>query len=143
MKPDELKALRKGTGLSQQGLANHLGVSRKFVNEMENGAPIDSRTELAVHSLARKVKLISDLYWIDDSIRGTYIVIRRTEREHDRPNALYWGHSETMLYGEFARRKDAERWARALRLSENPRNTRKLERARAAEIAEREAANQG
>lgn len=140
MKPDELKALRKGTGLSQQGLANHLGVSRKFVNEMENGAPIDARTALAVQSLARKVKLISDLFWIDDSIRGTHIVIRRTEREHDRPNALYWGHSETMLYGEFTRRKDAERWARALRLSDNARNTRKLERARAAEVAEAEAA---
>lgn len=143
MKSEELKALRKGTGLSQQGLAAHLGVSRKFVNEMENGVPIDARTELAVQSLARKVKLISDLYWIDDSIRGTHIVIRRTEREHDRPNALYWGHSETMLYGEFSRRKDAERWARALRQSDNPRGTRKLLRARAAEIAEREAANQG
>ena len=83
MKPDELKALRKGTGLSQQGLANHLGVSRKFVNEMENGAPIDSRTELAVQTLARKVKLISDLFWVDESNRNTFIVIRRTEKEHD------------------------------------------------------------
>lgn len=140
MKPDELKALRKGTGLSQQGLANELGVSRKFVNELENGAPIDQRTQLAVQSLARKVKLISDIYWVDDSNRGSHVVIRRTEREHDRPNALYWGHSETMLYGEFTRRKHAERWARALRVTDNPRNTRQLERARAAEIAEREAA---
>lgn len=142
MKPDELKALRKGTGLSQQGLANELGVSRKFVNEMENGAPIDHRTQLAVQSLARKVKLISDLYWVDDSNRSTHIVIRRTVREHDRPNALYWGHSETLLYGEFARRVDAERWARALRTSDNPRNTRPLERARAAEPADRQGVDQ-
>ncbi|ATI54174.1 helix-turn-helix transcriptional regulator [Sphingomonas melonis] len=142
MKPDELKALRKGTGLSQQGLANHLGVSRKFVNEMENGAPIDSRTELAVQTLARKVKLISDLFWVDESNRNTFIVIRRTEKEHDRPNALYWGHSETILYGEFNSRKHAERWARALRQSDDPRGTQKLLRARAAEVAAREATNQ-
>ncbi|KAK0360815.1 hypothetical protein LTR94_025824, partial [Friedmanniomyces endolithicus] len=97
---------------------------------------------LAVQALARKMKLISDLYWVDDSNRGTHIVIRRTEREHDRPNALYWGHSEMMLYGEFAHRKHAERWARSLRASENPRNTRTLRRARANEQAEREIAGQ-
>lgn len=140
MLTEELKALRKGTGLSQQGLANHLGVSRKFVNEMENGAPIDTRTELAVQNLARRVKLISDLFWVDESIRNTFIVIRRTEKEHDRPDALYWGHSETILYGEFNSRKHAERWARALRQSDNPRNTQKLIRARDAEFAEQEAA---
>lgn len=140
MNAEELKALRKGTGLSQQGLANELGVSRKFVNEMENGAPIDRRTELAVHTLARQMKLISDVIWVENSVRGTFIVIRRTMKELERHNALYWGHSETLLYGEFDRRKDAERWARALRQSDNPRGTRKLLRARAAEIAEAEAA---
>lgn len=136
-----MKAIRRGTGLSQEGIANQLGVSRKTVNEMENGAPIDRRTELAMQTLARKIKLISDVFWVEDSIRDTHVVVRRTEREYDRPNAIYSGHSELMLYGEFARRKHAERWWRALCRSDNPRNTRKLLRERAAELKERETAD--
>lgn len=134
MTSEELKAIRRGTGLSQEGIAVQLGVSRKTVNEMENGSPIDRRTELAIHTLARKIKLISDIFWVEDSIRNTFIVVRRTEREFDRPNALYSGHSEVMLYGEFTTRRHAERWRQALCKSDNPRNTRKLRRERDAEI---------
>lgn len=140
MTSEEMKALRKGTGLSQQGVANELGVSRKTVNEMENGAPIDRRTELALQALARKIRLISDVFWVEDSIRGTHVVVRRTLRELDRPNALYYGHSLLMLYGEFKRRDHAERWWRAVGRSTNPRNTRKLLRERAAEQKQRQEA---
>ena len=137
MTSDEMRAIRKGTGLSQQGIAYQLGVSRKTINEMENGAPIDRRTELAMQTLARKIKLVSDVFWAEDSTRGTHIVVRRTEREYDRPNALYSGNSELMLYGEFKRRDHAERWSRALRQSDEPRNTRKLLRERAADLKRR------
>jgi len=141
MTNDEFKSIRKATGLSQEAIARQLGVSRKTVNEMENGAPIDRRTELAMQALAQRIKLISDAYWVEDTIRGTYAVVRRTVREYDRPNALYYGHSEVMLYGEFARYKDAERWRTALLASDNPRNTRKLIRERAAEDLRRRHAN--
>jgi putative transcriptional regulator len=135
----ELRAIRASTGLSQAGLAEALGISRKTYNELEGGATIDQRTRLAMETLARKVKLIRDAYWVEESAKGTWIVIRRTEREIDRPNALYWGQAELMLYGEFANADHAYRWAAALRRADNPRNTRKLERAREAEAREREA----
>jgi DNA-binding XRE family transcriptional regulator len=134
MMSDEMKAIRRGTGLSQEGIANKLGISRKTVNEMENGAPIDRRTELAMQTLARTIKLISDVYYVEDSIRNTYLVVRRTLREYDSAYALYSGHSELMLYGEFNRRGHAERWWKNLNLSNNPRNTRKLLRERKAEF---------
>jgi len=137
MTSEELRAIRKGTGLSQQGIANSLGVSRKTVNEMENGAPIDRRTELAMQTLARKIKLISDVFWVEDSIRDTHLVVRRTVREYDKPDAIYSGHSELVLYGEFNRRAHAERWRLALSGSDNPRNTRKLLRQRRAEQEQR------
>lgn len=138
MTSEEMKAIRQGTGLSQQGIASELGVSRKTVNGMENGGPIDRRTELAMQTLARKIKLVSDVYWIENSIRSTYAVARRTVREYDRPHALYWANTEVMLYGEFTHRKHAERWWKALSMSDNPRNTRKLLRLRAAEHAAHE-----
>ena len=136
MTAEEMKALRKGTGLSQEGIANKLGVSRKTVNEMENGAPIDRRTELAMQTLARTIRLISDSFLVEDTNRNTFMVVRRTDREYDRPNALFWGGHESMLYGEFKKRAHAERWWRALTNSDNPRNTRDLERKRAADVAE-------
>jgi DNA-binding XRE family transcriptional regulator len=137
MTSEEMKAIRKGTGLSQQGIASELGVSRKTINELENGAAIDRRTELAMQTLARKIKLTSDVFWVEDTIRGTHIVVRRTVQEHDRPDALYYGRSLTMLYGEFKRREHAERWWRALSRSDNPRNTRKLLRQRETEQKQR------
>nr|GLK21675.1 hypothetical protein GCM10017606_25020 [Microbacterium terregens] len=135
MTADEMRAIRKGTGLSQQGIANQLGVSRKTVNEMENGGPIDRRTELAMQALARRIKLVSDTFWVEDSVRGTQIVVRRTMREYDDPVALYSGRSEVMLYGEFRQRKHAERWRRALVGSQDPRETTELKRRRAVEVA--------
>lgn len=138
MTGEEIKAIRKGTGLSQEGIGNQLGVSRKTVNEMENGATIDRRTELAMQALARKIKLISDVFWVEDSVRNTHVVVRRTVREYDKPNALYSGHSELILYGEFEHRLHAERWRGALSRSDNPRNSRKLLRQRAADRLNRE-----
>lgn len=137
MTSEEMKSIRKGAGLSQQGIATQLGVSRKTVNELENGAPIDRRTELAMQTLARTIKLISDVFYVEDTIRGTQAVVRRTMREYDNPNVLYSGRSELMLYGEFRRRAHAERWRRALSHSENPRNTRTLLRQRVAEQEKR------
>lgn len=139
MTGDEFKGFRRSVGISQEGLANELGVSRKFVNEIENGAPIDRRTELAIQALASQLKLVSDVYSIEGTNRGTYAVLRRTSRNCDRPHALSWMHSESMLYGEFTRRTAADRWRGALLRSKIPRSTRKLERARAIEAAEREA----
>lgn len=49
MNPAELKALRKGAGLTQGQLAHEIGVSRVFVGLMERGlATIERRTDLAV-----------------------------------------------------------------------------------------------
>ena len=138
MTGEEIKAIRKGTGLSQEGIGNQLGISRKTVNEMENGTTIDRRTELAMQALARKIKLISDVFWVEDSVRNTHVVVRRTVREYDKPNALYSGHSELILYGEFEHRLHAERWRGALSRSDNPRNSRKLLRQRAADRLNRE-----
>lgn len=141
MTAQEFKSIRKATGLSQDGIARELGVSRKTVNEWENGSPLDRRTELAMQTLARRIKLVSDVFWVEESIRDTYAVARRTMREYERPNALYYGHSELMLYGEFKRRDHADRWRRALSRSDNPRNTRKLIRERAAEDLRRRKAS--
>lgn len=139
MNGTELKALRKGMAFTQEGLAKRLGVSRKTINELEGGGEVDARTAMAVRQLADREKVTEDTFWVQASIRNTYIVARRTVREIDRPDALYWANGQTMLYGEFKRRIDAYRWCAALRLANNPRNTRKLMRKRAAEYAERQA----
>ena len=69
MQPDELKALRKGQGMTQDQFAAALGISRKVVNEMENGkAAIERRTELAARYLA--------------AARAGLVVIRELERNH-------------------------------------------------------------
>jgi DNA-binding XRE family transcriptional regulator len=53
MRPDELKALRKAIGMSQQELADRIGLSRETVGLMERGqAPIEVRTALAVRWIA-------------------------------------------------------------------------------------------
>jgi len=49
MQPDEMKALRKSVGWTQQMLADAIRMSRKQIVEMEGGnAPIEKRTELAI-----------------------------------------------------------------------------------------------
>ncbi|WP_081856852.1 helix-turn-helix transcriptional regulator [Sphingobium sp. DC-2] len=142
MIPSELKSARKVLAMSQAEFADSIGVSRVLVGQMERGdAPITPRTSTAVEMLLAKTKLISDVYWVEDSAKGGYIVVRRTDRQHDRPNALYSGHSQTWLYGEFARRDHAYRWAAALRNSADPRNTRKLIRSRETDAMERSAAS--
>ena len=52
MQGDELRAMRKALGMSQQELADAIGMSRKAVGEMERGdAPIEKRTGMAVRLL--------------------------------------------------------------------------------------------
>ncbi len=49
LNPNELRAMRKGLQLTQQQLADAIGVSRALVNHMEAGrAPITLTTSLAV-----------------------------------------------------------------------------------------------
>jgi DNA-binding XRE family transcriptional regulator len=52
MQGDELKTIRVELGLTQQQFADAIGMSRKAVNVMEGGAPIERRTELAARYLA-------------------------------------------------------------------------------------------
>ncbi|MGT2513915.1 helix-turn-helix transcriptional regulator [Sphingomonas panni] len=53
MQADDLRDLRKGLGMSQQELADKIGMSRKAISEMERAAaPIERRTELAVRYVA-------------------------------------------------------------------------------------------
>ena len=48
MQGDELKALRKRLGESQEGMAAALGMSKKFIGMMERDeAPIERRTAMA------------------------------------------------------------------------------------------------
>ena len=65
MQGEELNALRKVLGATQQDLADGLGMSRKAVNEMEKGhTPIERRTELAVqqlHNRARRLYTAHDV----------------------------------------------------------------------------------
>jgi DNA-binding XRE family transcriptional regulator len=55
MTADQYKALRKKLGLTQAGLAERLGVSRKAVNARENGTKIPVEAQLAICELARRV----------------------------------------------------------------------------------------
>ncbi len=136
MNGDELKARRKGMGYTQDGLARVLGVSRKTINEMENGGTIDTRTELAVVAESRRVNVLENTFWVMPTIRNSYAVAQRLIREIDRPNALFYAHGSTMLFGEFKRRDHAYRWCAALHRSDNARNTRDLLRRRAADMAQ-------
>lgn len=53
MQGDELKALRKATGLTQSAFADAIGLSRVSIGLMERGAaPIERRTALAARYLA-------------------------------------------------------------------------------------------
>lgn len=137
MTGDELKASRKGMGYTQEGLGRVLGVTRKTINEMENGGTIDTRTEMAVMAEARRVRVIENSFWVTPTIRGTYAVARRLIREIERPTVMFYMHGETMLFGEFKRRDHAYRWCAALHRSDNARNTRELIRFREIEAAQK------
>lgn len=135
MTSDELKARRKSMGYTQEGLAKVLGVSRKTINEMENGGTIDTRTEMAVLAESRRVKVLENTFWVMPTIHNTYAVAQRLIREIDHPNAMFYSHGSTMLFGEFARRDHAYRWCAALHRSDNARNTRELIHRRVAGLA--------
>jgi len=113
-----------------------LGVSRKTINEMENGATIDKRTELAILAEGKRVHMLEHSIWVDPTNRGTYAVTQRLIRKIDRPNAMFYAQGETRLYGEFRRRDHAYRWCAALHRSENARETRILARIRTIEVAD-------
>lgn len=130
---EELRARRKKMGYTQDGLARVLEVSRKTINEMENGGPIDKRTELAVLAESRRVRVLENTVWVMPTIRNTYAVARRLIREIDHPTAMFYSQGETMLFGEFRRRDHAYRWCAALQRSDNARETRTLTRKRTAE----------
>ncbi|WP_323809926.1 helix-turn-helix transcriptional regulator [Sphingobium baderi] len=138
MTSEELKARRKGMGYTQDGLARVLGVSRKTINEMENGGPIDKRTELAVLAEGKRVQVLEHTVWVFETNRNSYGVAQRLIREIDNPRAMFYSHGESRLYGEFKRRDHAYRWSAAIQRSDNARETRKLTRERAAEAALRE-----
>ncbi|MAC58042.1 MAG: hypothetical protein CMH85_07160 [Novosphingobium sp.] len=56
MNPAELRSLRKRAGMTQERLAEELGLTRVYVGLMERGlATIERRTELAVRYLAQRV----------------------------------------------------------------------------------------
>ena len=131
MTGEELRARRKGMGYTQEGLAKVLGVSRKTVNEMENGANIDTRTEIAVIAESRRVKVLENTFWVMPTGKGTYAVAQPLIREFDHPTAMFYSHGSTMLFGEYKRRDHAYRWCAALHRSDNARNTRELIRRRA------------
>ncbi|MBT2246319.1 helix-turn-helix transcriptional regulator [Sphingobium sp. BHU LFT2] len=143
MTGEELKARRKGMGYTQEGLGKLLGVSRKTINEMENGATIDTRTEIAVIAETRRVKVLENTFWVETTNRGTYSVAQRLIREIDHPRAMFYSHGSTMLFGEFKRRDHAYRWCAALHRSDNARNTRELLRLRAIDAAEKRRAADG
>lgn len=134
MTGEELRSHRKGMGYTQDGLAKVFGVSRKTINEMENGGTIDRRTEIAVLAESQRVRAIENMFWVEPSIRDTYAVARRLIREIDSPRAMFYAHGETRLYGEFKRRDHAYRWCAALQRSDNARETRELSRRRSAEV---------
>jgi DNA-binding XRE family transcriptional regulator len=57
MTADQLKVFRARHDLTQQGLADLLGLTRNAVNLMEMGErPILSRTELALETIHRQLK---------------------------------------------------------------------------------------
>jgi DNA-binding XRE family transcriptional regulator len=134
----EFRALRQGMALTQAGLASWLDLSRKTVVEIEAGrASIGARTAIALRRMAERTKVLENSFRVEASSRCTWIVVRRTTRQMPHATAMFYMHGDTMLYGEFDRRVDAYRWCAALRTADNPRNTRKLQRQRAAGQRER------
>lgn len=63
MQPDELRAMRQETGLTQEQFATHMGVSRKALNEMENGrAPIERRSMMAARQAFNELSRLSSAH---------------------------------------------------------------------------------
>ncbi|WP_278983288.1 helix-turn-helix domain-containing protein [Sphingobium yanoikuyae] len=60
MQPDEMKALRKSIGWTQDELAEAIGMSRVQIGLMERGvATIERRTELAVRYVTDQAKMFA------------------------------------------------------------------------------------
>ena len=95
---------------------------------------------MAVLAESKRVSVIEHTFWVMPTIRNSYAVAERLIREIDRPNALFYSHGQTLMYGEFKRRDHAYRWCAALQRSDNARETRSLTRWRKAEAAAKDAA---
>lgn len=55
MDAEELRSLRKRAGMSQAELAEHIGMARETISQMERGsAPIEKRTALAIRWITSK-----------------------------------------------------------------------------------------
>ena len=128
----ELRAIRKSIAMTQHELADALGVSRKTVIGWEAAtAPLDKGVELQVREVAGQIRVVENRFWVDETIDGSYAVVRRRIRDLPLKWAAAYIHGETSLYGVFPRRDQAYRWCSALQGSADPRNTRRLLKQRA------------
>lgn len=67
--PDEIKALRKQLGLSQEALAEKLGVSFSTVNRWERGHRAPTKLALLrLEALARGRSSVLDVPWIEEAV---------------------------------------------------------------------------
>lgn len=73
MQPEQLKAIREQRSLSQEQMANEIGVSRVLVGQMERGqAPIELRTE---HLVNRMREFMIDLRDLEPAAQRTFETI--------------------------------------------------------------------
>ena len=70
MTGNEMRTVRRAAGLTQSALAEHVGLSRKSINEAEalGDGFVERRTELAVRALTLTAAARSEL--IEDAIRA-------------------------------------------------------------------------
>ena len=111
MQPDEMKALRKAAGMTQEELADALGMNRVTISGMERGeAPIEKRTEVAtrevtathgVHPFA--VQEESGIFWLHSA-----------RRRHFGPKGTVDAFASWRHDPRFATHRDAVEYARSL-----------------------------
>lgn len=133
MTGEEMRATRKRMAMTQHEMAERLAVSRKTVVAWEASPMIDKGIELRILELAGQIRVLTNSFRVEPTIRNTYAVVHRRNRQMPHQTAMFWSLGETKLMGEFSRRADAYRWCSALQGTANPRNTRKLLRERAAQ----------
>lgn len=132
MTGEEMRIIRKRMAMTQYEMAERLGVSRKTVVGWEASTVIDKGIELRVFELSGHIRVLTNTFRVEPTIRNTYAVVHRRNRQMPHRTAMFYSQGEAMLMGEFSRRADAYRWCSALQGATNPRNTRQLQRERAA-----------
>lgn len=131
-----MRAIRKKIALTQYELAERLSVSRKTVVGWEAlDEELDQGVALQLLEVAGQIRVIENSFWVERTIEGSYAVVRRRIRNLPSTWAASYTHGELMLYGVFKRRDHAYRWCVALQNTADPRNTRKLIKERALEMA--------